>query len=372
MLPNFNLINMNGRMYDPLLARMLSPDNYVMPTGTQGYNRYNYANNNPLMYTDPDGNFIHLVVGAIIGAAVNVSVGLINGNINSIGSFAKAFGFGAVSGALSAAIGYGGFGMNAAGRAVTDGFITNAAIFKGIASGIGSSILPAIPIGNNFSISPSFAFGSHGSSAGLSANYTSGNFSLGFGFNNAKGNAGWSAKAGWDDGKTGISYSFNHFSKAGTLPSQNTGTFGFRNNDFNFSWENDVLALGVHDRWRTNGLGFGFDLKNGNNITIGSRFMTGEDNDKLVGDGQLKRFPMVHSESNTNLFREGLLYLQYTNGKGVSISGGIDSENFRYKVMKGIHSLTGDGVFKKSFFFLSYSWLCSLWQCKPFYLFLLI
>lgn len=71
MLPTFSLINMNGRMYDPAVGRMLSPDNYVpTPYGTQGYNRYNYALNNPLKYTDPDGNFIWapIIVGAIIGA----------------------------------------------------------------------------------------------------------------------------------------------------------------------------------------------------------------------------------------------------------------------------------------------------------------
>ena len=56
-LPEFGLINMNGRMYDPVLGRMLSPDIYVHDaTSTQGYNRYSYVLNNPLKYVDPDGN----------------------------------------------------------------------------------------------------------------------------------------------------------------------------------------------------------------------------------------------------------------------------------------------------------------------------
>ncbi len=65
-LQQFGLINMNGRMYDPILARMLSPDPGVYPveqsengitnpTLSQDYNRYSYVLNNPLKYTDPSG-----------------------------------------------------------------------------------------------------------------------------------------------------------------------------------------------------------------------------------------------------------------------------------------------------------------------------
>ncbi|RLD69092.1 MAG: RHS repeat-associated core domain-containing protein, partial [Bacteroidetes bacterium] len=57
-LDNFDLINMNGRVYDPWLGRFLSPDNYVQSaTYSQNFNRYSYALNNPLKYTDPDGEF---------------------------------------------------------------------------------------------------------------------------------------------------------------------------------------------------------------------------------------------------------------------------------------------------------------------------
>lgn len=56
-LTNFNLINMNGRMYDPVVGRVLSVDNYVQNAySTQGYNRYSYVMNNPLKYTDPSGH----------------------------------------------------------------------------------------------------------------------------------------------------------------------------------------------------------------------------------------------------------------------------------------------------------------------------
>ena len=52
----FALVNMNGRMYDPVLGRFLSPDPYMQaPDFTQGLNRYIYCLNNPLSLTDPSG-----------------------------------------------------------------------------------------------------------------------------------------------------------------------------------------------------------------------------------------------------------------------------------------------------------------------------
>ena len=50
------IINMNGRLYDPVIARFFSPDNFVQaPGSTQGYNRYSYCLNNPLQWVDPSG-----------------------------------------------------------------------------------------------------------------------------------------------------------------------------------------------------------------------------------------------------------------------------------------------------------------------------
>jgi hypothetical protein len=50
---------MNGRVYDPEVARFLSADPFVQfPGSTQGYNRYAYVNNNPMSYSDPSGYFL--------------------------------------------------------------------------------------------------------------------------------------------------------------------------------------------------------------------------------------------------------------------------------------------------------------------------
>lgn len=52
----FGLINMNGRMYDPVMSSFLSVDKYVsQPDNSQSFNRYAYCLNNPLRYTDPSG-----------------------------------------------------------------------------------------------------------------------------------------------------------------------------------------------------------------------------------------------------------------------------------------------------------------------------
>ncbi|MCF8218305.1 MAG: hypothetical protein K9J21_04930 [Bacteroidales bacterium] len=55
----FEVINMNGRIYDPVIARFFSPDPYVQaPQNPQNLNRYSYCLNNPLVYTDPSGELI--------------------------------------------------------------------------------------------------------------------------------------------------------------------------------------------------------------------------------------------------------------------------------------------------------------------------
>lgn len=74
----FNLVNMNGRLYDPLGRRFFNVDLYVqMPDYTQNVNRYSYCLNNPLKFNDPSGEFISLLivaVAAVMSGGVNVAV----------------------------------------------------------------------------------------------------------------------------------------------------------------------------------------------------------------------------------------------------------------------------------------------------------
>lgn len=55
-LDDVGIIHMNGRVYDPILGRMLSPDPIVeSPLFGQNWNRFSYVFNNPLKFTDPTG-----------------------------------------------------------------------------------------------------------------------------------------------------------------------------------------------------------------------------------------------------------------------------------------------------------------------------
>jgi len=68
-LEEFDLINMNGRVYDPLLGIFLSPDPYVQaPDYSQNFNRYGYGLNNPMKYTDPTGEWFITAFATIGGA----------------------------------------------------------------------------------------------------------------------------------------------------------------------------------------------------------------------------------------------------------------------------------------------------------------
>jgi hypothetical protein len=50
------IIHMNGRVYDPLIGRMMSADSGIAnPYSLQSFNRYSYVLNNPLHFRDPTG-----------------------------------------------------------------------------------------------------------------------------------------------------------------------------------------------------------------------------------------------------------------------------------------------------------------------------
>jgi hypothetical protein len=65
---------MNGRVYDPLIARFLSPDPQLQDPGNWlNYNRYAYCINNPLKYTDPSGEFFLGTILTFVGDALKTA-----------------------------------------------------------------------------------------------------------------------------------------------------------------------------------------------------------------------------------------------------------------------------------------------------------
>ncbi|MEZ4772743.1 MAG: FG-GAP-like repeat-containing protein [Bacteroidia bacterium] len=150
-LREFGIIHMNGRLYDPVLGRMLSPDNYVQAAfGSQGYNRYSYAVNNPLRFTDPSGEVIQVIL--VVGAA------LIGGGFNLWSNWEKVdnwqtglayFTSGAVGGAVSVFNPYAGGAITAGGNITIDAVtgnlpdINNTRELLGYSLGVGFDALSA-------------------------------------------------------------------------------------------------------------------------------------------------------------------------------------------------------------------------------------
>lgn len=72
-LDHLQLVHMNGRIYDPVIGRMISPDPIIQsPENLQSFNRYSYVMNRPLSLTDPSGfvsSGLEMVLGASFGSS---------------------------------------------------------------------------------------------------------------------------------------------------------------------------------------------------------------------------------------------------------------------------------------------------------------
>ncbi|SHJ23239.1 RHS repeat-associated core domain-containing protein [Cruoricaptor ignavus] len=149
------LIHMNGRLYDPLLRRFLNADENIQDMfNTQNYNKYGYVLNNPLMFNDPSGEFIFAIfaalplfwgtvaTAAVIGAAIGVGMYMIQAAITgnwSWGGLAKSFFVGALTGAVSGAL----------GQVFTAGGFW-ATVGNGALAGAGSGGITSVINGQNF------------------------------------------------------------------------------------------------------------------------------------------------------------------------------------------------------------------------------
>jgi len=142
--PLFGIINMNGRLYDPVLGRFLSPDPYVqMPDFTQNFNRYSYCLNNPLVYTDPNGYWFG--IDDLIAAGVGLVTGYVSYGFSTGNWGWKAVAAGGV-GAAVAWVGWNTMGAGAAALASSGGAGSATTFSTGITAVLGTQQ------GLNFSI----------------------------------------------------------------------------------------------------------------------------------------------------------------------------------------------------------------------------
>ncbi len=184
MLPEFGLIDMGGRVYDPETGRFLSCDNFVQaPDNTQSFNRYTYCLNNPFRYTDPTGDFWNIILGAAIGGTINWITHGCKFNKKGLGYFAV----GAVAGATGAGVAAGvtsalssmgflsGFAVGAS-SGFSEGFITGA----GNSWIGGSSFKKGLKAGTLGGLTGAISSGvTTGVASGLKAYHSKSNFWLG-------------------------------------------------------------------------------------------------------------------------------------------------------------------------------------------------
>jgi RHS repeat-associated protein len=151
-LLQFDLINMNGRVYDPRSALFLSPDPYIQnPSSTLSHNRYSYCFNNPLVYVDPDGHNPLIIAAAVIGGIaggytgyrIADAKGYDMGDWQTYGYMLGGAAIGAFSGYAGASITVGGGFMANTGGIMASSYINS----LGMAGLSGGMIQPSVSFG---------------------------------------------------------------------------------------------------------------------------------------------------------------------------------------------------------------------------------
>jgi len=155
-LQSVGLIHMNGRLYDPVLRRFISPDNFVQdPYNTQNFDRYTYVYNNPLIYNDPSGESI---VAAVVAAAIAIVSHVVMNAIEGVPlwyGLGKAATITAVSSAVS-------FGIGTVATKIFENVVSQA-FFQAAAHAVSGGVMSAIDGGKFMS---GFASGAISSLAG--------------------------------------------------------------------------------------------------------------------------------------------------------------------------------------------------------------
>ncbi|MBZ0242162.1 MAG: hypothetical protein K8F24_03005, partial [Bacteroidales bacterium] len=336
-LDGFQLINMNGRMYDPVVSRMLAPDNFVQtPDFSQNFNRYSYALNNPLMFTDPSGENL-MAPFFLMAMVADFTSNLINGVHDPLGTA-----YSNVSNTIS--------GMNNAVQfqVYSNG---NTSVSAGLDPfGLGVSITASVRHGS-VTNSIHAGFGFMGGNVGISSTINSGDFSftVGGGYNSSwtslfakepKFISGSQVFGGmtYNDRSRNQSFSFGLSSLYGDYPQKNWFA-GYGRGDFSFAMTNDAFT--GSDWYRTAaaevGVGevsFGFNL-------FTSEPLLSEYKKRPQKGGDSEYVSPIHGKNPLGTYSTGSrvyagMYFGYRNGNRVSRFG-IDAPWVQDLFQNGIH-----------------------------------
>jgi RHS repeat-associated protein len=214
-LNSFGLINMNGRMYDPVMSSFLSVDNYVQaPDFSQSFNRYAYCLNNPLRYVDPDGEWFWLIPNVGYSKDGGLSFGLtfavgLPGLCSAQASLGYSVGSQSIYGSIG--VSYAGFtGYVSAGYS-----FKNEQAFASIGITAGLSPYSGVPVSTNFLTVGASCDLTYSKAAGYDVSFT-GNLSA------------------WSYNTSAKAWNFNPSVSAMVYPEHTTNLVrgqGFRSND---------------------------------------------------------------------------------------------------------------------------------------------
>ena len=126
------LYYLQSRYYDFANCRFINADTFAT-TDTNGFlsaNMFAYCENNPINGCDPSGEWVHLVVGAVLGAVANVATSYLSAKTNGENYSLLCAGIDAASGAVSGALAASGVGL--AGQVIGNAAID---VAKGILNG---------------------------------------------------------------------------------------------------------------------------------------------------------------------------------------------------------------------------------------------
>ncbi len=343
-LDAFALINMNGRIYEPITGRFIQPDPYIQnPDNLQNFNRYAYCYNNPLKYTDPSGEFVWFA--PLIFAGVNLLFDMVTNNFQMSGQEIL---ISIATGAIAGAIAFAGAPLFATsvGQVIASAFV-----------GQMNRFLPSIPIYQsenfNLSISPMVGFGTSGFNFGVNLNangqvgtivyaasvgagYTSGVSSLG---ENVGGSNFYNAGgfAGYTNGTStyGAGYSYNSFTGNS---SQGIGAITLQLDRLSIRFDEDWKIGDTEDRFRTGGLLLTYKVNDDITLAFGGSMLTGDGNKDWSGDGNGQKNKGYYDNCDEIMpnLRGGIMYggIVY---KGQSYFIGHNSENRLHKIQNFIH-----------------------------------